>query len=458
MSPPFIARALVEVDGIDGNYSSDVLAARPSRSVARRPRVAEFTTIQTANDEKKKSRLRDFLIFLSFEVHDSTTPPPRQVSRAFSPVRARDVDHARVADRCRAIARRVASRRVGTRRRARARDERSNVDHAMMRTTTATTRTTTRVAALGARATGRGRGRGRDARARASGDAQRAGADGDARDDARRGGATTRKNRRGLLGAGFAAATAGLTGLTRAANAAPTLPKELTEPDEIFREDFNVQFAGLTVDHKDLIYALVVGQTIGFVGSAVGGAEARKRAEEIERLNSTLLKVNKEVRKELRSSQGRKVAFSTMDSSDEASSETVLEIISLLKSGKSKLKAQASQEAKETFTKARQLIDANQSALKEPWKAVRKAERGLGAASARLGEYDEALSHMKTVLKLSTEHDDTSVATDACGIIADIYAEMDQIEVAADWYDKYFESLAIEDAKEAAEAGSSSAR
>jgi tetratricopeptide (TPR) repeat protein len=175
-------------------------------------------------------------------------------------------------------------------------------------------------------------------------------------------------------------------------------------------------------------------------------------------LNSTLLKVNKEVRKELRSSQGRKVAFSTMDSSDEASSETVLEIISLLKSGKSKLKAQASQEAKETFTKARQLIDANQSALKEPWKAVRKAERGLGAASARLGEYDEALSHMKTVLKLSTEHDDTSVATDACGIIADIYAEMDQIEVAADWYDKYFESLAIEDAKEAAEAGSSSAR
>ena len=75
-----------------------------------------------------------------------------------------------------------------------------------------------------------------------------------------------------------------------------------------------------------------------------------------------------------------------------------------------------------------------------------------------MGEYDEALSHMKTVLKLSTEHDDTSVATDACGIIADIYAEMDQIEVAADWYDKYFESLAIEDAKEAAEAGSSSAR
>ena len=83
------------------------------------------------------------------------------------------------------------------------------------------------------------------------------------------------------------------------------------------------------------------------------------------------------------------------------------------------------------------------------WGVGRCARRG--AAAVRLEEYEEALVHMKTVLSLSTEHDDTSVATDAYGIIADIYAEMDQIEVAADWYDKYFESLAIEDAKEAEE-------
>ena len=43
MSPPFVARAFVEIDGIDGIYSSDVLDARPSRSVARRPRVADAT-------------------------------------------------------------------------------------------------------------------------------------------------------------------------------------------------------------------------------------------------------------------------------------------------------------------------------------------------------------------------------------------------------------------------------
>ena len=258
--------------------------------------------------------------------------------------------------------------------------------------------------------------------------------------------AVSSRRRRKFLSAGLAALASAAT--TRAANAA--LPKELTQPDEIFSENFTVKFAGAEVDHKDLISLLVVGQTIGFVGSAVGGAEARRRAVEIERLNATLLKVNKEVRKELRSSQGRKVTLA-MDSMDESSNDMVVEIIGMLKSGKAKLKSQAAGEAKQIFSKARALIVSNETSLKEPWKALRKAERGLGAAAVRLEEYEEALVHMKTVLSLSTEHDDTSVATDAYGIIADIYAEMDQIEVAADWYDKYFESLAIEDAKEAEE-------
>ncbi|CAL53746.1 Tetratricopeptide repeat [Ostreococcus tauri] len=264
----------------------------------------------------------------------------------------------------------------------------------------------------------------------------------------------TGRNRRAMLSMGMFTSLASLGGAREARAAQPTLPKELTEPDEIFSEDFNVTFAGLEVDHKDLIYALVVGQTIGFIGSTVSGFTARKRAKEIERLNATLLKVNKEVRKELRSSQGRKVA-TPMDSTDDGSSEVVVEIISLLKSGKSKLKAQAADEAKATFTKALALIENNQSALKEPWKAVRKAERGLGAAASRLGEYEQALTHMKKVLALSTEHGDTSVATDAYGTIADLYAELDQIEVASDWYDKYFESLALEDEKEKAEIAAS---
>ena len=309
---------------------------------------------------------------------------------------------------------------------------------------------------LGARAgaTTRARGRGRARATRA-----RAGARSTARDRVEGDVAVSTSpaegtdSRRRALTSLFAVGALGfVSGDARAAT--PTLPKELTEPDEIFREDFNVTFAGVEVDHKDLIYALVIGQTIGFVGSAVAGSAARKRAEEIERLNATLLKVNKEVRKELRSTQGRKVA-TPMDSTDDGSSEVVLEIISLLKNGKSKLKAQAANEAKALFTKALALIKGNESALKEPWKAVRKAERGLGAAASRLKQYDEALTHMKTVLALSQEHNDLTVATDAYGIIADLYAEMDQIEVASDWYDKYFEALALEDAKEAAETAAS---
>ena len=219
---------------------------------------------------------------------------------------------------------------------------------------------------------------------------------------------------------------------------------------KIFGEDFLVKFAGFEVDHKNLIYALVLGQTVGFVGSAVGGAEAKKRALEIERLNAMLLKVNKEVRKELRSSQGRKVPTpdAAQDSMDDGNNEAVAKIIALLKSGKSKLKQQAPEEAYAAFTEALALINTNTDALNEPWKAVRKARRGLGAASSRMKKYDEALKHMKVVLELSCTHQDTTVATDAYGIIADIYAEMNQLEVAADWYDKYFKALAAEDAKD----------
>jgi len=276
--------------------------------------------------------------------------------------------------------------------------------------------------------------------------------DGDAR--AREDGGGGGRRRAFLASALAGVASAAVAG-RRAAEAAtskalPSLPQELTEPDKVFSEDFDVQFAGLEVDHKNLIYALIFGQTIGFIGSAVGGAEAKKRALEIERLNATLLKVNKEVRKELRSSQGRKVPTpdATADSMDDGNNEAVAKIIALLKLGKGKLKQHAPEEAYTAFSDALALIKANADCLNEPWKAVRKAERGLGAACSRMKKYDEALTHMKTVLELSNTHQDTMVATDAYGIIADIYAEMDQLEVAADWYDKYFKALAAEDAKD----------
>jgi hypothetical protein len=95
MSPPFIARALVEVDGIDGNYSSDVLAARPSRSVARRPRVAELATIQTGRRKKKESfaRFPDISLIRGSRFDD--TPSTSGFPRVFARPRARRRPRAR---------------------------------------------------------------------------------------------------------------------------------------------------------------------------------------------------------------------------------------------------------------------------------------------------------------------------------------------------------------------------
>ena len=54
------------------------------------------------------------------------------------------------------------------------------------------------------------------------------------------------------------------------------LPSELTKPDPIFEEDFNVSFAGLKVDHKILVSTIILGQAIGFAGAIAGGLEAKR--------------------------------------------------------------------------------------------------------------------------------------------------------------------------------------
>ena len=46
--------------------------------------------------------------------------------------------------------------------------------------------------------------------------------------------------------------------------------------------------------------ALVLGQAIGFVGALVGGNEARKKGGQVAALNQSLLKVNSELRREMR--------------------------------------------------------------------------------------------------------------------------------------------------------------
>lgn len=78
---------------------------------------------------------------------------------------------------------------------------------------------------------------------------------------------------------------------------------------------------------------------------------------------------------------------------------------------------------------------------------MRKAHRGIGAALERMGHFEEALQSMELVLSLSVDHDDHAGETDALGVIADIYTDMDKLEEAAQYYDRYFNSLQEEDAR-----------
>ena len=138
----------------------------------------------------------------------------------------------------------------------------------------------------------------------------------------------------------------------------------------------------------------------------------------------------------------------SVDSTDE-DDETVGRVISALKSGKRLLKEGDNESALRDFRVALDDIERNASSFNEGWKAARKAHRGMGAALERLGRFPEALASMKLVLALAAEHDDHSGETDALGVIADIYADMDMLEDAAEYYDKYFNSLQEEDARNA---------
>jgi len=217
--------------------------------------------------------------------------------------------------------------------------------------------------------------------------------------------------------------------------------------------DFEVPYFGIPVSHKTLIYLLVFGQAIGFVGALVGGNEARKRADELERLNRRMARVNGSLR---RLAQKRKAGLYTpvhlqtaSETMDEGISSEELkmrdELIELLKAGKRDLKAGKAQAAKSKFEGALAGIHANASALESPWKAERKALRGLGAAFQLAGEPKEALEYMEKVLAICESRSDNTGRSDALGAIADILTDLGEFEKAGSMYDLYMESVNEED-------------
>jgi len=224
------------------------------------------------------------------------------------------------------------------------------------------------------------------------------------------------------------------------------LPSELTKPDPIFEEDFNVSFAGLKVDHKILVSTIILGQAIGFAGAIAGGLEAKKRAQEIAQLNKSLLEVNGKIKKELRREKQSKTPGVDM-SIDSDGDEYVEKILMLLRSGKAMLKRDESKEKLEEalgkFEEAYALIiaESGKEKLNVPWKAERKALKGIAAAASRLGSTAKSLEMTKKVLNLALEHKDMAEITDNYGKIADLYTELDQLESAQTYYDLYFNAL-----------------
>jgi hypothetical protein len=247
-----------------------------------------------------------------------------------------------------------------------------------------------------------------------------------------------------------------------------------------------VKFLGLKVDHRVIVEWVVAGQTVGFVGSLVAGLNARDRKKEVESLNVRLVAVNKQLREQARVAQAGAYAPSppsgaaasngasasagaAPSGAADDSSPAAQEVIATLRTGKSMLKMRDGKAARGHFERALFLTRAPSSGLETPWKAERKALRGLGAACSLLKEHDAALGFMREVLAMSERMGDNTGVADAMGVIADIYtgacadseksvfralrcvltrlflrwpvADKGDLDKAGHWYDKYINAM-----------------
>jgi len=238
-----------------------------------------------------------------------------------------------------------------------------------------------------------------------------------------------------------AAGTLFLSGLLASgpALAATQVAAEIETEMETLFPKFSVEFLGLSVNHQQLVEYLVLGQFIGFVGSSVSGYVARKRKGELEELNNRLLQVTKELRKQTRAQ--RKKLKTEKPYKDDRQDRKKAEVLKLLKRGKQALSANDGPLARDSFQTALDTMKDASVELESPWRAQRKAFRGLGAAHEELGDHAKALEYMQEVVRLSTENQDHVGLGDAYGVIADIFTEQGNFEDAARYYDLYIAQM-----------------
>mmetsp|Transcript_18462 Transcript_18462/g.51705 ORF Transcript_18462/g.51705 Transcript_18462/m.51705 type:complete len:292 (+) Transcript_18462:133-1008(+) len=234
--------------------------------------------------------------------------------------------------------------------------------------------------------------------------------------------------------AAFGAAALSL-GVAAAAHAAGQ--PEIQELEQELNSSFAVDLGGFSVDHKTLIYGVFVGQWVALIGAAVGGWTSRQRALEVQELNAKLTETNRKMRKQM----NREVHITrTQDDED------LDEVITLLRQGKSLLKEKKAVDAKATFERALVRIASAGTKLDSPWKAERKARRGIGAAACQLKDYAEAEKNFLRVVELCETMllpgAERPELADAYGVLADMYTEWGKLDRAGQMYDKMIGEMA----------------
>ncbi|RCV07056.1 hypothetical protein SETIT_1G213400v2 [Setaria italica] len=179
---------------------------------------------------------------------------------------------------------------------------------------------------------------------------------------------------------------------------------------------------------------------VALIGAAVGGLLARRRKEELKRLNNQLRQINTALR---RQAQIESFAPGLTYAPVKRTTETDVvvdprkqQLVSNLRNGKNYMRNQDLDKAVVEFRTALELAESIGDRFEE-----KKAARGLGASLQRQGKYREAMRQYGKVLELSKETGEDSGCTEAYGAIADCYAELGDLERAAKVYDKYISRL-----------------
>ncbi|PAN06753.1 hypothetical protein PAHAL_1G286100 [Panicum hallii] len=179
---------------------------------------------------------------------------------------------------------------------------------------------------------------------------------------------------------------------------------------------------------------------VALIGAAVGGLLARRRKEELKRLNNQLRQINTALRRQAQiESFAPGLTYAPVGRTKET--DVVVDprkqqLGTNLRNGKNYMRNQDLDKAVLEFRTALELAESIGDRFEE-----KKAARGLGASLQRQGKHREAMRQYAKVLELSRETGEDSGCTEAYGAIADCYTELGDLERAAKVYDKYISRL-----------------